>query len=323
MLLICLNRASETQSAIQESGRFVVNVLAEGQEAIAMRFATKSATKFEDHEIARTSDGLPLFEDALAHMTCSVKETASGGTHTVFLSEVEHAAAGEGSPLTYYRGKFGRFEDLIEESAYRQIRSLVIRRELPVGGPFTVELLAGAMGVEPQRVLYALTKLSSEGLVTREGDGRYAIRPLDVRLADQALEACCAIQTSVVDALVPKGLSETTLHQLREHVDACVSAVACDPPDLHALRIASGRFQDAFVSMTGNDLLIDAYRRLGMEGIWLRALGRRYIDPHYLVELLEACEARDAEAAKRALIGYTVEAREVANAAIARAGGSL
>ena len=56
-----------------------------------------------------------------------------GGTHTVFLAEVEHAAASEGAPLTYFRGKFGRFETELEEAAYRELRRLVLDRELASG----------------------------------------------------------------------------------------------------------------------------------------------------------------------------------------------
>ena len=323
MLLICLNRTSETQAAILQSKRFVVNVLAEGQEEVAKRFATKAASKFEAGEVVRSHKGLPMVQGALAHLECTVAETATGGTHTVFLSEVEQADASDGGPLTYYRGRFGRFDELVQESAYRDIRTLVIRRQLPVSDPFDVTAVADALKLESPSVLYALTKLISDGLVERDLNGLYSIRPMDISLADQALEACCAIQVAVVDALAEKGIPEERLAELQVHVDECVAAVERDPPDLHLLRVASGRFQQKFAALLGNELLVDAFRRLGIEGIWLRALGRDYLSPLYLVELMRALRDRDGAEAKRIIYAFTEEGRRIAAAAIARAGGSL
>jgi flavin reductase (DIM6/NTAB) family NADH-FMN oxidoreductase RutF len=110
MLLICLNRDSETHGAIAASGQFAVNVLSEDQEHVARRFAVKSPTKFQGAEITRTESEVATVQGALAHFECRVAETAVGGTHTVFLADVESATAFEGSPLAYYRGRFGRFD---------------------------------------------------------------------------------------------------------------------------------------------------------------------------------------------------------------------
>lgn len=323
MLLICLNRTSETQAAIMETKRFVVNVLAENQEEVAKRFATKSANKFLEDEILRSPHGLPLVPGALAHLECSVAETAAGGTHTVFLSEVERAEASDSGPLTYYRGRFGRFDELVQESTYRDIRTMVIRRQLPTPDPFDVHDLATALGMESATVLYALTKLISDGLIERDLNGLYSIRPMDIRLADQALEACCAIQIAVIDALGQRPIDEKRLDELQVHVEECLRSVERDPPDLHLLRAASGRFQLALAGVLDNELLVDAYRRLGIEGIWLRALGADYLSPLYLVDLMAALRAGDTEAAKRVIYEFTAEGRRTAAAAISRAGGAL
>ena len=52
--------------------------------------------------------GAPLISGALAHLECRVVEEAIGGTHTVFIAAVERAERFEGTPLAYYRGRFGR-----------------------------------------------------------------------------------------------------------------------------------------------------------------------------------------------------------------------
>ncbi|MGW1786585.1 flavin reductase family protein [Streptomyces sp. NPDC002143] len=109
MLVLCMNKASETGRAVGRSGLFAVNILSEDQSDLAVRFATKEADKFAD---APTTDGpwrQPLLNGALAVLECRVVEAVAGGTHTVFVSEVLNATARHGSPLAYFRGRFGHF----------------------------------------------------------------------------------------------------------------------------------------------------------------------------------------------------------------------
>ena len=75
----------------------------------------------------------PLLEDALANLECRVVEEVTGGTHSVFLAEVEHATGRQGAPLAYFRGQFGRLELEQDDDAYRDIRARVMSRELPAG----------------------------------------------------------------------------------------------------------------------------------------------------------------------------------------------
>jgi flavin reductase (DIM6/NTAB) family NADH-FMN oxidoreductase RutF len=112
MLLACLNRSSVTHGALQAAGAYGVNVLTDEQAEIAIRFAgTDRKSKFSGLRVHYGPLGQPLLTDALARLECRVTETVSGGTHTVFLGTVAHAEAAPGSPLTYFRGRFGRFLD--------------------------------------------------------------------------------------------------------------------------------------------------------------------------------------------------------------------
>lgn len=116
MLLICMNKTSETGRAVAAAGHFAVNILTEDQADVARRFARKSGDKFGDLPAATGQLGAPLLPDVLSTIECRVVEEAIGGTHVVFLAEVEHAAASPGSPLAYYRGQFGRLMVSAEES---------------------------------------------------------------------------------------------------------------------------------------------------------------------------------------------------------------
>lgn len=114
-VLVCLNHSSATNPAIAEAGRFAVNILADNQTHLARRFATRGPRKFDG--VAAATDpatGIPLIEGALATLVCEVMDAPVGGTHTVYFGRVVQAHAGVGSPLTYFRGQFGRFAELVE-----------------------------------------------------------------------------------------------------------------------------------------------------------------------------------------------------------------
>jgi 4-nitrophenol 2-monooxygenase / 4-nitrocatechol 4-monooxygenase, reductase component len=110
MLLVCMNKQSETGRAVSAARHFAVNILGAGQADLAERFAQKGGDKFAGVRTAPGKWGEPLFEDALATLECRVAEETSGGTHYVFLAEVEGGAASGGTPLAYFRGQFGRLE---------------------------------------------------------------------------------------------------------------------------------------------------------------------------------------------------------------------
>jgi flavin reductase (DIM6/NTAB) family NADH-FMN oxidoreductase RutF len=110
MLLVCMNKQSETGRVVARSKRFGVNILGANQVDLAERFAQKGGDKFSGVPITPGQWGEPLFEEALATLECRVAEETTGGTHYVFLAEVESGAARGGTPLAYFKGEFGRLE---------------------------------------------------------------------------------------------------------------------------------------------------------------------------------------------------------------------
>lgn len=115
MLLICVNKTSNTRDAIEASGVFAVNILRESQSEVARKFATSRSDKFTGLSVSYGELGVPLLDDMLATIECRVVEIVSGGTHSVFLAEVKAAQAREGMPLTYFRGRMGHFTAMNEE----------------------------------------------------------------------------------------------------------------------------------------------------------------------------------------------------------------
>src|SRR4051812_40091450 len=119
MLLICMNKQSETGRAVAASKHFGVNILGANQADLAERFAQKGGDKFAGVEVTPGKWGEPLFTQALATLECTVSEETSGGTHYVFLAEVENGSARGGTPLAYFKGEFGRLELTREQLEHR------------------------------------------------------------------------------------------------------------------------------------------------------------------------------------------------------------
>ena len=111
LLLVCISNRLPTHEALQNSRRFVVNVLAEGDDDLARRFATPAPDKFEGVAL-RAEFELPVLSDAMAYFVCDVRERFPGGDHSIFIGEVTECGFESGrKPLLYFRSGFGRIED--------------------------------------------------------------------------------------------------------------------------------------------------------------------------------------------------------------------
>ena len=112
MVLVCVERESDTHDCILASGCFAVSVLdQERGETISRRFSTFGLEdKFEGLAFREESTGAPVLDAALAWVDCRLHASHPGGDHTIFVGEVEAGGTGAGTPLVYYRGGYGRFQ---------------------------------------------------------------------------------------------------------------------------------------------------------------------------------------------------------------------
>jgi flavin reductase (DIM6/NTAB) family NADH-FMN oxidoreductase RutF len=117
LLLVCVNSNLTTHEAIEASRRFVVNVLGEGQDDLALAFARRSEDKFAGVAL-RPGHDLPVLEDAIAYFVCDVHERFPGGDHSIFTGLVRECGAVHGRrPLVYFRSRFGALHDREEQQA--------------------------------------------------------------------------------------------------------------------------------------------------------------------------------------------------------------
>lgn len=104
LVLISVGKQARMHTHLREGGRFGVSVLSEDQLASAWNFAGRPQEGLQPAFLWR--DGVPLVEHALAQFICTVEATYPGGDHTLFLGRVEDLWYRDGSPLTFYRGRF-------------------------------------------------------------------------------------------------------------------------------------------------------------------------------------------------------------------------
>lgn len=111
LVQVCIDKAASMYGVLLQAERFGVNILAAEQEALSRRFAAVESThRFDGVGYERGESGVVLLDDALGHLECTVRARHDAGDHTLFIGEVERAAAGDGRPMLYYRGGYAQLE---------------------------------------------------------------------------------------------------------------------------------------------------------------------------------------------------------------------
>jgi 3-hydroxy-9,10-secoandrosta-1,3,5(10)-triene-9,17-dione monooxygenase reductase component len=110
LLLVCIDKRSESHGSFQRSGIFAVNVLADGHEDLSRRFAVSGGDKFVGVAHRSGPTGAPILAGALAVVECRVVSVHEAGDHTIHLGEVQHLETSAGDPLLYFRGQYRRLK---------------------------------------------------------------------------------------------------------------------------------------------------------------------------------------------------------------------
>ena len=102
MVLICVDHRANVLRHFQDAKHFGVNILAQDQEALSVRFAERGLDRFVGIDWHTGATGVPLLGGALARFECATIQTLAAGDHTIILGEVLHAEWQEGAPLLYF-----------------------------------------------------------------------------------------------------------------------------------------------------------------------------------------------------------------------------
>jgi flavin reductase (DIM6/NTAB) family NADH-FMN oxidoreductase RutF len=110
LILICVDKKCDTYPYFAASKVFVVNVLAEGQERISRTFATTGIEKFDGIGYQKSDLGCAILDDAVGHLECKIVNEVDAGDHTIYVGEVDSAAADDVRPLLFFRGGYRKLD---------------------------------------------------------------------------------------------------------------------------------------------------------------------------------------------------------------------
>lgn len=110
-IVACVNRNASAHDLIARHKAFCVNVLATGQQDVAMRFAGRvgqeGEQRFDEGAWITLATGAPVLQGALANLDCELLEAHDGATHTIYLGRVRAGRVdGVVKPLIYFKGDF-------------------------------------------------------------------------------------------------------------------------------------------------------------------------------------------------------------------------
>lgn len=111
LVLVSVDQANDMHPALRAARRFVLNVLADDQEALSRRFAAEHPDRFDGVAYRDSRDGIPAIEGAVANIECEKQAEAPGGDHTVFFGLVTGGSVSDRRPLIYYRSGYTGLAD--------------------------------------------------------------------------------------------------------------------------------------------------------------------------------------------------------------------
>lgn len=106
LILVCIDKKSDSIPAFAKGRPFAVNILTEQQEKECWAFAKKGEDKFKDIRYTLSKDGIPLLDSNLATIECKVDEVFEGGDHIIVTGLVDKIDRNDGeNPLLFFSGK--------------------------------------------------------------------------------------------------------------------------------------------------------------------------------------------------------------------------
>jgi flavin reductase (DIM6/NTAB) family NADH-FMN oxidoreductase RutF len=109
LVLFSLAGNSQHLDVFRGSGCFAVNVLAEDQRDLSVRFATSIEDRWQGVAYETWETGAPILTGCLASFECRTEAMHEGGDHIIMVGRVcRLISVQEGRPLLYFQGKYAR-----------------------------------------------------------------------------------------------------------------------------------------------------------------------------------------------------------------------
>jgi DNA-binding GntR family transcriptional regulator len=191
------------------------------------------------------------------------------------------------------------------EKAYRAILQGLFDRTVPAGAFLSQAELMKLLDLPVQPLRDALRALESEGLVTIHPRSGIQFTKADLELARSTYQFRSIIERPAARAFAESG-DAALIQKLIDDHHALIDQVEHDEPDLLALDEIEQRLHGSMIASLRNPLVETTARRLKnyvtlvrMDRLVTRPLVLRTLREH--LDILNACAARDGDAAEAAL----------------------
>jgi len=112
LVLVCVDKNAETYPQFAPAGVFAVNFLALDQRDLSQRFAKHGGDKFSGLAWRPGVLDTPILDGTIGYVECRIRYAYEGGDHTIYVGEIESAAANERPPLLHFRHAYRQVVDL-------------------------------------------------------------------------------------------------------------------------------------------------------------------------------------------------------------------
>jgi flavin reductase (DIM6/NTAB) family NADH-FMN oxidoreductase RutF len=89
LLLVCPGRHLSSYGIYKQAKRFVVSILAEGQESVSNTFASSKSDRFSQVEWTRDHAGFPVISGACAVFSCETFQAEEAGDHLILIGRID------------------------------------------------------------------------------------------------------------------------------------------------------------------------------------------------------------------------------------------
>lgn len=110
LALASIGHNRNTYPLIRKNRHFGISILNTEQIEVARHYTNPPELRDPDDAVPFTQLGKSrVIAGALASMDCEVVSEHEEGDHTLFVARVQHVSLGEGEPMLWLQGRFGRF----------------------------------------------------------------------------------------------------------------------------------------------------------------------------------------------------------------------
>ena len=106
LVLWSLAKGSPNLTHFALGRRHIIHVLADHQDELAKRFASRAPDKFSGLSHDTNRDNIPLFDECVATFECTTRTLYEEGDHVIVIAYVEQIDQRERGPLLFWGGKF-------------------------------------------------------------------------------------------------------------------------------------------------------------------------------------------------------------------------